>query len=79
MSLEIPSNKYDKIFKNIKDFKDNNNYEFEVRFLGRNFKFANLDVTKFSKALNYFILSKEQGGLGFNYNKKIMLVIRTRN
>ena len=76
MSLGISKKKYNEIIKNIDEFKKNENYEFEVRFLGRNFKFANLDVDKFKNVLNYFISSKDKGGLGYNYEKVILLDIR---
>ena len=76
MSLEISNKKYHEIIKNIDKFKKNDNSEFEVRFLGRNFKFSNLDVNKFKKVLNYFIVSKDKGGLGLNYKKVILLDVR---
>ena len=75
MSFKLPSTKFNNIKSMIDKFKDNENYELETRFLGKNFVEENLDISKFTSTLNHFIYSKDNGGLGLDYNVKSQLVV----
>ena len=75
MSFRLSSVKYDGIKDMINKFKGDEKLELETRFMGKNFRGGKLDLKKYTETLNYFVASKENGGLGLKNKVKSELQV----
>ena len=71
--MELNSKIYNKLLNLIENSKKNKNYEFEVRFWNKNNMIINNE--NYNKIFQKLTFSKENNGLGYNYEMKNILDI----
>jgi len=75
--MELSSEIFNKLIHLIDDAKKNKNYEFEVRFWNKNNNLINEE--NYKKIFQKFSFSKNNNGLGFDYEMKNILDVLLDN